>query len=333
MSSGVGNSSDSKVETISRLAQWRIEGFGPCSYRRSDAFKLGIWNWYLSVEKNRYMYIRLFPEPCRVSKEQPPVARFVVRVSSLGPGRRSFVSPIYERLLRTSEDFVWPFDFIFQGRFTVDVEFLELKIAHLHGGDPCSLWSNEGMLQSVSSKSTVQCLSRMLEEGIHADVTIKTSNGLLKAHKAILASSSPVFESMFMHDLMEKESSVIEIEDISSEACSTLLAYIYGTIEQEEFWKHRLALLDTANKYDIADLKDCCEESLLDDINTSNVLERLHEAWLYQLDKLKRGCLMYLFDFGKIYDVKDDINNYLQYVDRELILEMFQEILTAWKPA
>lgn len=37
---------DSRVETISRLAQWRIDTFGPCSYRRSDPFKLGIWNWY-----------------------------------------------------------------------------------------------------------------------------------------------------------------------------------------------------------------------------------------------------------------------------------------------
>lgn len=37
---------DSKVETISRLAQWRIDNFGPCSYKKSDPFKLGIWNWY-----------------------------------------------------------------------------------------------------------------------------------------------------------------------------------------------------------------------------------------------------------------------------------------------
>ncbi|RRT85070.1 hypothetical protein GW17_00031187 [Ensete ventricosum] len=93
MSAGVGNPSDSKVETIARLAQWRIESFGPCSYRRSDAFRLGIWNWYLSVEKNRYMHIRLFPEPCRVSKEHLPVARFVVRVFSPCTGRRPYVSP------------------------------------------------------------------------------------------------------------------------------------------------------------------------------------------------------------------------------------------------
>lgn len=36
---------DTKVETISRLAQWRIENFGPCSFKKSDPFKAGIWNW------------------------------------------------------------------------------------------------------------------------------------------------------------------------------------------------------------------------------------------------------------------------------------------------
>lgn len=332
MSGGGATGSDSKVETISRLAQWKIDSFGPCSYRRSDAFRLGIWTWFLSVEKNRYMYIRLFPEPCRVSKEQPPIARFVLRVSNPGPGRRPYISPVHERLLRTSDDFVWPIDSTFHGRFIIDVEFLDLKISPLNGGDPYSIWPNEGMMHSLASKSTLQCLSRMLEEGIHADVTINTSNGVLKAHKAVLAASSPVFESMFLHDLKEKESSTIVIEDMSLESCSALLSYIYGTIKQDEFWKHRLALLGAANKYDIADLKESCEESLLEDINSSNVLERLHEAWLYQLSKLKKGCFMYLFDFGKIYDVRDDINSFFRLADRELMLEMFQEVLTVWKP-
>ncbi|RWW47975.1 hypothetical protein BHE74_00045996, partial [Ensete ventricosum] len=240
---------------------------------------------------------------------------------------------VYERLLRTTEDFVWVTDFNSPGRFIVDVEFLDLKIAPLNGGDPCSIWSNGRTLQSLSSKSTLRCLSRMLEEGIHADVTIKTSNGLLKAHKGVLAASSPVFESMFLHNLREKESSTIVVEDMSLEACSALLNYMYGTIELDLFWKHRLALLGAADKYDIGDLKDCCEESLSEDINSDNVLERLHEAWLYQLNKLKKGCLIYLFDFGKIYDVKGEINAFFRHADRELMLEMFQEALTAWKPS
>ncbi|XP_039120364.1 BTB/POZ domain-containing protein At1g21780-like [Dioscorea cayenensis subsp. rotundata] len=329
---GVCVGGDSKVETIARLAQWRIEGFGACSYRRSDPFKLGIWNWFLSVEKNRYMYIRLFPEPCRVSKDQPPFAKFILRVSNSGPGRRPYISPVHERLLRTSEDFVWPIDSTFHGRFVIDVEFIDLKISTLNGAEACSIWPNEVIMQTITRRTTLRCLSRMLEESIHTDVTINTADGVLKAHKAVLAASSPVFVSMFLHNLKEKESSMINIDDMSMEACSCLLSYIYGTIKQEDFWKHRLSLLGAANKYDIADLKECCEESLLEDINSSNVLERLHEAWLYQLSKLKKGCLTYLFDFGKIQDVRDEINSFFRHADRDLMIEMFQEVLTVWKP-
>lgn len=324
---------DSKVETISRLAQWRIENFGPCTYKKSDPFKVGIWNWHLSIERNRYLYIRLFPEPSRTSKEHPPIARFVLRVSNSGANRRFYISPIHERLLRTSDDFVWPVDSNFLGRFIIDVEFLDLKICPLNGGEASSIWPTDGAMQSLASQSTLQCLSRMLDEAIHADVSINTSEGTLRAHKAILAASSPVFSSMFVHNLREKESSTIDIEDMSQESCIALLSYLYGTIKQEDFWKHRLALLGAANKYDIVNLKDSCEESLLEDINSGNVLERLQEAWLYQLNKLKKGCLVYLFDFGKIYDVRDEINNFFRQADRELMLEMFQEVLTVWKPA
>uniref|UniRef100_A0A5B6YSF8 BTB domain-containing protein n=1 Tax=Davidia involucrata TaxID=16924 RepID=A0A5B6YSF8_DAVIN len=323
---------DTKVETISRLGQWRIENFGPLTYKKSDPFRVGIWNWHLSIEKNRYLYIRLFPEPSRVSKEQPPIARFVFRICSNGANRRPYISPIHERLLRTSEDFVWPVDSTFHGRFIIDVEFLDLKICPLNGGEASSIWPSDGMMQSLATQSTLRCLARMLDEAIHADITINTADGTLRAHKAILSASSPVFQSMFLHNLREKESSTIDIEDMSMESCMALLSFLYGNIKQEDFWKHRLALLGAANKYDIADLKDSCEESLLEDINSGNVLERLQEAWLYQLNKLKKGCLMYLFDFGKIYDIRDEINNFFRQADRELMLEMFQEVLTVWKP-
>lgn len=48
---------------------------------------------YLSIERNRYLYIHLFPEPSKVSKEHPPVARFIVRVSNTGSSRKFYISP------------------------------------------------------------------------------------------------------------------------------------------------------------------------------------------------------------------------------------------------
>ncbi|XP_062020475.1 BTB/POZ domain-containing protein At1g21780 [Rosa rugosa] len=324
---------DSKVETISRLAQWRIDNFGPCCYIKSEPFKLGIWNWHFSIEKNRYLYIRLFPEQSRLSKEQPPLARFVLRISSSGNGRQPYISPVHERQLRTMDDFAWPVNSSFNGPFVIDVEFLDLKISPINGGEATPVWPTGGLMQSLSTQSTLRCLSRMLDEGIHADVTISTAEGSLKAHKAILSANSPVFQSMFNHDLKETVSSTIDIEDMSLESCTALVSYLYGTIKQQDFWKHRLALLGAANKYDMSDLKDACEESLMEDINSGNVLERLQEAQLYQLPKLKKGCLLYLFGFGKIYDVRHEMDTFFKYADRELMTEMFQEVLTSWKPA
>lgn len=54
-----------------------------------------VWLRHLSIEKNRYLYIRLFPEPSRLSKEQlpPPFARFMLRVTTTGTNRRPYISP------------------------------------------------------------------------------------------------------------------------------------------------------------------------------------------------------------------------------------------------
>ncbi|KAJ7959144.1 BTB/POZ domain-containing protein [Quillaja saponaria] len=312
---------DSKVVTIARLAQWRIENFGPCSYKKSDPFKA-----LVNREEQALVY-SFVSRAITGSKEHPTIARFILRVSNTGSSRKFYISPVHERLLRTCDDFVWPVDSTFLGHFIIDVEFLDLKISPLNGGEANSIWPCNGKLQSVAAQSCLQCLARMLDETIHADLTVNTADGTLRAHKAILSSSSPVFQSIFHDNLKEKESSTIHIEDMSLEACMAFLSYLYGTIKQEDFWKHRLSLLGAANKYDIAGLKDTCEESLMEDLNSENVLERLQEAWLYRLNKLKKGCLMYLFDFGKIYDVRNEINNLFRHADRELMVEMFQEML------
>lgn len=171
----------------------------------------------------------------------------------------------------------------------------------------------------------------MLTDSIHTDITINASNGSISAHRAVLATKSPVFQSMFSHNLQEKKLSTVNISDMSLEACQAFLNYIYGNFQANEFLTHRLALLRAADKYDIADLKDACHESLLEDIDWKNVLERLQMAHLYQLPRLKSCCLRYLVYFGKIYEINQDFNSFLLSADRELIAEVFQEILASWK--
>ncbi|XP_043688358.1 BTB/POZ domain-containing protein At1g55760-like [Telopea speciosissima] len=319
-----------RVETTSRLAQWKIENFASCTYRKSDPFKIGNWNWRLSLEKNRTLSIKLYPEISNLTREQPPIASFIIRVHFSVGDRKALVHPgITDKPLK-NDDFVWTIETPLTGKFIIDVEFLDLKIASPIGGEPCSIWA-QGFIQKQSNAAGLASLGRMLSESIHTDITIYASDGSIGAHRAVLATRSPVFCSMFSHDLKEKELSTINISDMSIEACQAFLNYIYGNIQHDEFLIHRLALLRAADKYDISDLKEACHESLLEDIDTKNVLERLQNASLYQLPKLKSSCMRYLVKFGMIFDIRDDFNAFLQCADRELIAEIFHEILTTWK--
>lgn len=200
----------------------------------------------------------------------------------------------------------------------------------LQGGEPCSIWA-EGSSSRSSNSAALSSLTRMLTDGIYTDITINASDGCVGAHRAVLAARSPVFRSMFSHNLQEKELSIINIPDMTVESCQALLSYLYGCIGHKEFLHHRLSLLRAADKYDIADLKEACHVSLLEDIDAKNVLERLQNAALYQLPELKSSCMRYLVQFGKIFDLRDDFNVFLQCADRELIAEIFQEILATWK--
>ncbi|KAK1311382.1 BTB/POZ domain-containing protein [Acorus calamus] len=60
----------------------------------------------------------------------------------------------------------------------------------------------------------------------------------------------------FSHDLKEKQMSTVIIYDMSIEACQAFLNYIYGDVRVDDFITHRLALLHTADKYDVSNLKE-----------------------------------------------------------------------------
>ncbi|KAG8385964.1 hypothetical protein BUALT_Bualt03G0099900 [Buddleja alternifolia] len=327
----MSESSAYRVETTSRLAQWRIDNLASFTYRKSDPFRIGKWNWHLTVEKNRTLSIRLYPEISNLTRENPPIASFIIKVVSSVGDRKCLVHPeVTDKQLKSNEDFVWAIEVPLTGKFIIDVEFLDLKTASPDGTEPSSIWG-QGFTQRQSNETAVAYLGRMLSESIHTDIIINASDGSISAHRAVLASRSPVFHSMFSHDLKEKEMSAINISDMSIEACQAFLNYIYGNIRNEEFLTHRLSLLQAADKYDISDLKEACHESLLEDIDTGNVLERLQNATLYQLPKLKTSCMRYLVKFGKIFDIRDDFNAFLQCADKELIAEVFDEVLGAWK--
>lgn len=168
----------------------------------------------------------------------------------------------------------------------------------------------------------------MLQEGILTDITINTADGSIQAHRVVLAASSTVFRSMFIHNLKEKQLSTVDISDMSFDECQAFINYLYGNLHEKEFIAHRIALLGAADKYDVSDLKATCLNSLLQDMDTENLIERLQVAHLYRLSELKKSCIRLLVEFRKLYEIQDDFNKFIKVADNEIVVEILQHVLS-----
>merc|ERR1712154_636228 len=75
----------------------------------------------------------------------------------------------------------------------------------------------------------------LFENQIGCDCTVivieqNKDDQIFPVHRAILMSSSPVFQAMFENDMVEKKNSEVKIEDIPSDAVKLMLDYIYGGV-------------------------------------------------------------------------------------------------------
>ncbi|GJV56912.1 BTB/POZ domain-containing protein-like protein [Tanacetum coccineum] len=317
----------SNFDTTSRLVQWRVDVPANLTPLKTPHFKIGESVWFLSLVKEQKLDITVVPISC---DQGPPIVSFNMRLVSLEGGRRTLGrAEIRDKLLQLMETYTVRADVPLTRRFLTEVEFLDVKTAspEASGGEPPSLWS-EGSAKDVT---TTSAFGRMFSESIHTDITIVASDGSIGAHRAVLAAHSPVFDSMFTHDLMEKATSSINIPDMSIEVCRAFLSYLYcKNIRYQEFLTHRLDLLKVADMYVVTNLKDACQESLIEDIDSENVLERLQTASVYSLPRLKVCCIKYLVKFGKILNIRKEFSAFVQTADRELVSEVVDEIISAW---
>ena len=102
-------------------------------------------------------------------------------------------------------------------------------------------------------------LLRMLEEGLHADITLIAQGGTVKAHRSVLASASPVFQAMFQHDMKEHLTSTVDLLDMTIDSLQLFLLLLYiknsRTKETSELNaavdKHFDELYDAAQKFQV----------------------------------------------------------------------------------
>ena len=137
-------------------------------------------------------------------------------------------------------------------------------------------------------------LKNVLDDEQYIDVTIKSGDKEFKAHKAVLASQSPVFKSMLETEMKEKKSSVIEISDTDPGVISEMLSYLYtGSAPNMETMAEELLII--ANKYQILEMLALCEKKLLSNITVANVVDLLILADMHNAKDLKQACSKYIY--------------------------------------
>lgn len=141
----------------------------------------------------------------------------------------------------------------------------------------------------------------------------------IPVHKAILASRSPVFEAMFSYSMAESENNEVKIIDINISTVRDMLTYMY-TGKIEDLNTRSINLLEAADKYQLSELKEICEETLSANLSVDNSLECLLMADLHNASELKTSAVKFIVEHSV--DFVDEIDKFKEYPD--LIAELFK---------
>jgi speckle-type POZ protein len=135
---------------------------------------------------------------------------------------------------------------------------------------------------------------KMLNNKKFSDFSFVCSDGVtVNAHKCIIASQCPTFETMLDANMEESESSKVLVDDIDSETMLELLRFIYCR-KVNNIPKVNDKLLIAANKYGVEELVPLCASSLMDHLDVDNIMETLALADLVGEDHLKNNCIDFI---------------------------------------
>ena len=112
------------------------------------------------------------------------------------------------------------------------------------------------------------------------DIQLRVGRTTFPAHRSILALNSPHFRSMFTSDFVERNQSVVEIQNIDEDSFDSVLNYIYN--EQISITAENVeGLLTSASFLQLEMLKEDCLEFLKPHLSIENVISIQHLAYLH----------------------------------------------------
>ncbi|XP_014244392.1 BTB/POZ domain-containing protein 2-like [Cimex lectularius] len=139
-------------------------------------------------------------------------------------------------------------------------------------------------------KSLAQRAKFLLHNQILCDCTFLLSGEEIKCHKLFLASTSPVFYTMFYGQLPQPDKPII-ITDIEENIFHDMLGYIYEDKLELTNYKHACQVYNAAQKYIILPLQQSCLMYMKKCLNHENVIHLYEFAKFHGEDDLAKHCL------------------------------------------
>ncbi|GBN07960.1 TD and POZ domain-containing protein 5 [Araneus ventricosus] len=126
-----------------------------------------------------------------------------------------------------------------------------------------------------NSYSALDDFKEMYNNEFLTDMAIKTKTKSFPAHKIVLCARSPVFKAMMINDMKEKNSNIIQIDDLEDDIVQNLLLFLYSDNLETLQWESANKLYYAADKYAIEKLKVICSSFLIDNLSISTASELL----------------------------------------------------------
>ena len=143
-------------------------------------------------------------------------------------------------------------------------------------------------------KEILQTLNSLRHEGSLCDVTLVVEGREFKAHRNVLAASSPYFRNMFTSEMREKTESKVTIEALTSSVMEDLLSFIYtGAVEIGEESRAR-DLLSAADYLMVPRLNKIAGDFLLRNLSVSTSISVYQLAVATRNDILKDGVQRFI---------------------------------------
>lgn len=133
----------------------------------------------------------------------------------------------------------------------------------------------------------------------HSPTSPSTSpTTILKAHRVIVSSRCPWFRRALNSGMKESIERRIVLHDCSLPVFRCFLQFLYSGLyrldlgqEQPQFLADLLLIAD---RYEVDQLKDCCEEALLLKVDSDSCMALLVLSDQFQAGKLRRACFDYI---------------------------------------